>query len=136
MHSLFDFIIILLGFCGFFVALHIHTKKSKKIPLICPLRSNCDTVIHSDYSKFLGIRVERLGLLYYSIIVLGHGIFFFFPEYSNSLLVNISSALSAIAFIFSVYLLSIQAFVLKQWCFWCLISAFLSISIFLLTFFS
>ncbi len=136
MHFVFDVIIILLGFIGLFVALHIHNKKSKKVPLICPLRSNCDTVIHSDYSKFLGIRVERLGIIYYSLIVIGHGMFLFFPGTLDPFFITVSSVLSACAFVFSIYLLSIQAFILKQWCFWCLVSASLSISIFLLAFFS
>lgn len=125
-------VVIFIGLAGFLLASYIYRKKKKKKHLVCPLKSNCDTVINSDYSRILGIRLEVLGMIYYAAIAIGYGLV------NNSL--SISSVLSNIllpfsffAFIFSLYLISVQAFVLRQWCTWCLFSAFLCTSIFILS---
>lgn len=125
-------IIIFLSFGGFLIALYIrHHKKNVEEALICPLKANCDTVIHSNYSEFLGIPVEVLGMLYYGLVALSYGLFIVFPAVATDLSVFLIHLASILAFIFSVYLTLVQAFVLKNWCTWCLISAFLSASIFL-----
>lgn len=119
---------VLLGLSGFVLASFIHNKKSKKKKLVCPMRSNCETVIHSDYSKLFGIHVEVLGMLYYSFIAFAYGIYHLI--YLPYILLIILSLISLSAVIISTYLISIQAFVIKQWCTWCIFSAMLSVSIF------
>ena len=127
-------IIIFVAFAGFLLASYINKKKKKKVKLVCPMRSNCDTVINSDYSKIYGIKLEVLGMIYYAFIALGYGVVNNFPSLSD-ILSNILLPFSFFAFIFSLYLISVQAFVLKQWCFWCLSSALFSTIIFLISFF-
>lgn len=127
-------IIIFLAFTGFLIAFYIrHHKKNSKEVLVCPLRANCDTVIHSGYSKFLGIPVEILGVFYYGLVALSYGLFMIFPETAASLWVLLIYLASISAFIFSMYLTLVQAFALKNWCTWCLISAAISVSIFLIS---
>lgn len=126
-------IVILVGLGGFLLASHIYHKKKKKRPLVCPLKSNCDTVINSDYSRVCGIKLEVLGMVYYAIIAIGYGIVNNFSYIAGNLS-YVLLPLSFFAFIFSIYLISVQAFVLKQWCAWCLCSAFLSTLIFVLSF--
>ncbi len=128
-----ELILIFIAFAGFVLAFYIAQKKNSPKPLICPLRSNCTQVITSDYSKFLGVPVERLGLLYYAFIALTHGFFLVHPELLNENISFILIVLSSTAFLFSLYLIAVQAFALKQWCTWCLLSAFFCLSIFLLT---
>jgi uncharacterized membrane protein len=120
--------IITLSFCGFILAGYIHNTKQKKKKLICPLRSNCETVIRSDYSKILGIPVEVLGVLYYGLIFAAHVAVLILGSvipYATPVLFG----LSLCSALFSVYLVSIQAFVIRQWCTWCLCSAFVSLLI-------
>jgi uncharacterized membrane protein len=131
---LLDLILICLGLTGFFLARHIYAKKNKKVPLICPLRSNCDLVVTSKYSKILGVPVEILGMCYYASIVVLHLVMIAHPAFESALIAGISMAVSTCAFLFSLYLISIQAFVLKQWCTWCLCSAFLCVAIFFATY--
>ncbi len=133
MYTLIDFVILVVALGGFSIAAYIRNKKSKKQPLVCPLRSNCDTVIHSDHSKFFGIPVEILGILYYLIVVGYHLFLIFKPVAASPLLVLLSLLLSTVAFVFSIYLTAIQAFVLRQWCAWCLTSATFCLIIFVLT---
>lgn len=129
-------IISILGFCGFWVARYIHKhKKVDEAPLVCPLKFDCHAVVHSDYSKFLGVPLEVYGMLYYTLVCLGYlslVLVPILPAYGVFTLVLLSFA----AFLFSLYLIFIQIFVLKQGCFWCFISAIISILIFALTFLS
>lgn len=133
MHILLVNIIVLLGLAGFLISFYIYKKKKTKKKLICPRRSNCETVIHSDYSKILGIPVEVLGIFYYFFISSSYvvtSIFGFWSSYVSIALVGVSMC----SVLFSIYLVSIQMFVLKHWCMWCLSSAFISVLIFALSF--
>ncbi|MEK7615266.1 MAG: vitamin K epoxide reductase family protein [Patescibacteria group bacterium] len=121
---------IILGLIGFCIAAYIAHKKHKKTEhFVCPMRGNCTAVVHSDYSKFFGIPVEILGMIYYGLVVLGylgHTI-----TYESLLLIPLG-LLSMFAVLFSVYLTWVQVFVLRKLCTWCLISAFITCVIFVL----
>lgn len=129
MSILYTFIICALGLIGFLLASYIHSKKKSKKKLICPRRSNCDTVIHSDYSKIVGIPVEVLGMIYYVFISLAYGIVLFFGLATTPILM-ILVGVSFCSVLFSLYLVTLQAFVLHHFCIWCLSSAVTSILIF------
>ena len=127
-------ILIFLSFSGFLIANYIrHHKKNVKEVLVCPLKANCDTVIHSDYSKFLGVPVEVLGMFYYGLTALSYGVFIVFPETATSVNLFLIHSISFLAFMFSIYLTFVQAFALKNWCTWCIVSASISASIFLIS---
>ncbi|MBP6908516.1 MAG: vitamin K epoxide reductase family protein [Candidatus Pacebacteria bacterium] len=130
MELLFIITVTVLGLYGFILAAHIHNKKKEKTKLVCPMRSNCETVIHSDYSKIAGIPVEVLGMMYYAFIGGVYGVFFLIGGMPFMILMLLFW-FSFCSVLFSVYLVSIQAFVIKQWCAWCLMSAGTSILIFL-----
>lgn len=118
-------VIMFCSWSGLALATFIHFKKKQQKPLVCPIGHSCDPVVHSDYSRFMKMPVEVLGILYYLIVLLSYLAFTMNlalrPAWSGPLLLCISS----LAFIFSAYLTAVQAFVLKEWCTWCLISAFL-----------
>ncbi len=125
-------ILILLGLMGFILASYIHNKKMAKKKLVCPLRSDCDTVINSDYSKIYGIPVEILGMFYYAFIAFSYGLYNL-----SSLPVIVPIILfyiSLFATLFSLYLIYLQAFKIKQWCMWCMCSASISLLICTLSF--
>lgn len=126
--------IFALGAFGFWVAWYISKhKKPEQRPLVCPLKFDCDTVVHSDYSKFLGIHVEKLGMIYYGFLAVSYSILIFMPHSLPNAVVGILSVLSLVAFLFSLYLIGVQTFILRKGCFWCFVSAFICIVIFLLT---
>lgn len=129
-------VIIFTAFCGFLLAFYIYNKKQAKKVLICPLKAHCDPVVHSEYSRFFGIRVEILGMAYYGLIAVIYAMFLAFPYLSTTFLVFSILAISTIALLFSGYLTFIQAFALKQWCSWCLVSAGFTVIIFFLALFS
>lgn len=125
-------IIILLGLFGFVLASYIHNKKINNKKLVCPLKSDCNTVINSDYSKIMGISVEVLGMAYYSFVGLAYGLYNlnFFPSYFSTILLSIS----LLATIFSFYLIFVQIFKIKQLCVWCIGSACICLLIFIFSF--
>ena len=130
-----DFTLLLLGLFGFLVCFYIYSKKIAKKKLICPMRASCDTVLHSTHSNFLGFSLERIGLIYYGLVIAIHVVSFVSPNIFGEFIIFISIFSSAFAALFSFYLLSVQAFVLRKWCSWCLMSASASIAIFIGVFF-
>src|SRR3989344_1068910 len=130
MDSAWHIILIFAAFGGFLLAFYIRHKKQARETIICPLDSDCDAVIFSEYSKFFGIPLEILGLLYYGIVAVGYALFLAFPAFASPLAVFGVLTLTITAFLFSLYLTFIQAFALRQWCTWCLMSAGLCTIIF------
>lgn len=122
------------GVCGYMVARHIHNhKQPNAAPLVCPVKFNCHAVVHSDYSRFAGIPVEIFGMFYYGLVSFSYLFFVFVPEAMPVSLINLTIALSSIAFLFSLYLIFVQIFVLRKGCSWCIVSAIISALIFALT---
>jgi uncharacterized membrane protein len=122
----FYFIPIVVAAIGFEIATHIRKTKKHGKALVCPVGAECDAVVHSDYSKFLGFPVEILGVLYYAFIALAYIAILVVPSLAIQELFYLLFAVSGLAFIFSAYLIFVQAFVIRAWCTWCLASAGLS----------
>jgi uncharacterized membrane protein len=123
--------IVILGLCGFAVARHIRNHKTKNTPLVCPIGFDCHAVVHSDYSKFFNVPVELLGMVYYAFISLVYIFFIFTPQVLPSFFIASIVLIPSIAFLFSLYLIGVQIFVLKKGCSWCIISAIISALIFI-----
>ena len=118
---------------GFGVALYIYRTKKHRKELVCPIGSDCNAVINSRYSKFLGVSLEYWGMFYYALIFLSYIILIFVPHLVPKIFLSGLIMFTSGAFLFSLYLLFAQAFILKQWCIWCLLSATLSIVIFIIS---
>ncbi|KKW44757.1 MAG: Vitamin K epoxide reductase [Parcubacteria group bacterium GW2011_GWA2_56_7] len=121
---------------GFFIASYVRHKKTTQTHMVCPLRSNCQAVIQSQYSRFLGVPIELMGMFYYAFASVGYLLFFLNGDTVVTWFGQLVLALTAAAAFFSVYLIAIQTFALRQFCTWCLASAALSITIALLSAFS
>lgn len=130
---IFSLIVIFLSFTGFFIANLIRLKLKSHVPLTCPLGADCSTVIHSRFSKFLGIPLTAWGMIYYAFAAVGTSAALLVPQLQTHGVSFILITASMVAFVFSLYLTAIQAFVLKEWCSWCLGSALVSLSIFIVS---
>lgn len=124
-------VIMVLGLCGFVIARYIRSHKTQDTPLVCMVGFDCHAVVHSDYSKFLGMPVEFLGMLYYSLVSIGYLFFTLVPSVMSTPLINILVGASFIAFLFSLYLIGVQIFILKKGCSWCIMSSIISALIFI-----
>jgi uncharacterized membrane protein len=131
MDQLLHILIILLGLGGAWLSFHIYREKQKPAPLVCPIGFDCDAVMKSKYGKFCGIPLEVGGLGYYLLVTIGHALLLTpvaLPEPITSIFLL---GIAGLAFIASVVLTSIQAFIIRQWCSWCLVSAGISTAIFI-----
>ncbi|GIW67629.1 MAG: hypothetical protein KatS3mg096_497 [Candidatus Parcubacteria bacterium] len=118
-------LIFILGLIGFLVASYLFYLGIKNDSPFCLPDVGCDFVLKSEYSKFLGLPVALWGVFYFgSILILN------FFEKPKVLLKVVSS----LGFIFALYLIYLQAFVLKSFCIYCLIADGSSIIIFLVLF--
>lgn len=121
--------IIFLSFLGFLISFYLAHKKRTNESLVCPFRAKCNFVLHSRHANFFGIPVEFIGLSYYGLTALFYAYFLINPTHVSQEIAFIATALSVLAALFSLYLTGVQAFVLKQWCSWCLMSAAICLSI-------
>ncbi len=106
---------------GLGVSLYIFKKKQTKTRLVCPRESNCDKVVHSTHATTLGINNEVLGIGYYVLqLVLWSAVGFGVVAPG---LLWVLVALTIAGALFSIYLIALQALVIRAWCLWCLGSA-------------
>ena len=125
-------IISIIAFGGLLIARLIYRKKKYGHPLVCPIGSDCDPVIYSKYSRLFHIPLETVGAIYYTIIILTYAVFYASPTLHSPGAALVLLELTTVALLFSTYLTGIQAFVIKQWCTWCLSSAAICAAIFLI----
>lgn len=112
---------------GMYIAIHIYQSKRGKRKLMCPRGHDCTKVVTSRYSKTLGVPNETLGVGYYVVVAGFFASVLAFPILDTDVL-QFSVALGALlGVLFSLYLLYVQAFKLRTWCIWCLISACMTI---------
>lgn len=117
-------IIAVLSFLGFVVSLFIYSKTNK----FCRKGENCDLVIGSKYGKIFGIDLSIYGVIYYLINLFLTIIIYFslFSSYIN--IVPLVLILTIVlGFIFSLYLLYIQLFVIKKICKKCTVVFFVNL---------
>lgn len=123
-------IAIIAAAIGFYAAHYIRAHKKRGSKMLCPLDSDCEAVVHSNYSEIFKIPVENLGLVYYSAVVLVYALKLVAPDFLPSYGTRAVLAITVAAFCFSIYLTGIQLFKLKEWCTWCLVSALMCLIIF------
>ncbi len=133
--TIFKLVILFASAVGLYAAHYIRSHKKRGTPLVCPLESNCEAVVHSEYSRFFGIPLEIIGYAYYILVIIAYLIEIIFPNALPVSLVRIIVAVSVAAFFFSLYLTGLQLFKIKEWCTWCLVSATMCLIIFIATIF-
>jgi uncharacterized membrane protein len=89
---------------------------------VCPIGGGCEVVLTSKYSKLFIIPNDILGLLVYVGIAVVAGLLVLEtqPLVLWHTALKILVAMASFASIFFTYL---QKYVIKTWCFWCLMSA-------------
>lgn len=117
------------SFAGFCVSLNIYDTKKQGKQLVCPTGSDCNIVVNSKYSKFFGVSLEKWGMAYFAFITLAYLGLFFVRDIFTGPSVTIIVLFSIAAGLFSSYLLFVQAFMLRAWCIWCILTALISLSI-------
>ncbi|MBI2483926.1 vitamin K epoxide reductase family protein [Candidatus Uhrbacteria bacterium] len=104
-----------------------HTRKK---PLVCPLDHDCSKVTESKWSSVLGIRNEYLGVLYYAGMVIGMAAAFILTAW-QPLLILLMFFSASIGVLYSLFLVAVQFVLIKDYCFYCLVSAGITFLLFL-----
>lgn len=121
------FIALTLG--GLVNAGYLVRKHFQKKPLVCPFNHDCSVVTESKWGKIFFIRNEILGFLFYIFLLTNIIILIFNPELNIlKTLILISTFLGLL---FSIFLVLLQKYVIKDYCFYCIISAIITLLIFL-----
>lgn len=113
---------IVLALLGIADAGYLTFKHQKKQPLACPMDHDCSVVTESKWGAVFGVRNELLGLLYYAAMLIGIVVVFFAPALTSPFY-GLFVIASGCALLTSIFLVAIQFVALKDYCFYCLISA-------------
>lgn len=113
--------LILLSFLGLVDTLYLGIKRGKPVP--CTITTGCEEVLNSRYSAVAGIPISWFGFAFY-LTVFAAAAFARFGDDERLLRLIFWPALAA--FLISLGLVAIQAFVLQAFCQYCLGSAILS----------
>ncbi|MBI2984055.1 MAG: vitamin K epoxide reductase family protein [Candidatus Kerfeldbacteria bacterium] len=120
-------VFLVLGVLGFADATFLTVEKLTHGPIPCLVTTGCDVVTNSVYATIGPVPISLLGAGYYLVIVV---LSIMVLDTGQVRWLRILMLLTVVGFLFSLYLLWLQAFVLKAYCFYCLISAGISIFLF------
>lgn len=124
----FSKIFLVLGLLGLLDAAYLTAQHYIGAPIICGVGHGCDYVLSSEYSTLFGIPIALFGMaFYFSVVVLAAA----YIDTKNILFLKLIAAGSTIAFLISMFLVYIQAFVIGQFCTYCLTSATISTLLFI-----
>ena len=124
--------LLLLSIVGIINALFLNWQYNRYLKtgtkMYCFLGENCSKVVGSEYGTHFGLKNEIIGITYY-ILIAAYGVA---SQYLTIpiLLTTIILIIGIIATAFSIYLLYLQAYVLKTFCSWCLIAISVNFLIF------
>lgn len=125
--------IIFLSLIGFTVSFYLYYTKKHDKKIFCIVGHDCDAVVKSKYGKTFGIENTLFGILYY-VLIFAYGIALFLNRniFKGDIIYHSIVIASFGSVLFSVYLTAVQAFVLKKWCDYCIISSIVSVLILLI----
>lgn len=126
-------IIFILSILGFVNAAYLYFQHKREVEtgqkMFCLIGGDCGAVVGSKYGKTLGIKNEKFGMAFYLLLAIYALLGIFLPQLTSSLEIVVKIVV-IIAAIFSLYLLFIQAIILRQFCSWCLIAILINLLIF------
>jgi uncharacterized membrane protein len=83
--------------------------------LVCIAGGACETVQESEYAELAGVPVALLGLVAYSVVVT-------LIVWDAPVARLLAASLAFVGFLFGLYLLAVQLFVIDAICGWCLLN--------------
>mgnify|MGYP001561561753 FL=1 len=118
----------LFSFLGLIDASYLAAKHYTGTIPPCTIVKGCEAVTTSQYATVGGISVALLGAIYYLIVLI---ISVAIIDTDNNFLKKFLSRFSILGLLASIWFISLQLFVIKALCLYCLVSAFSSTAIFI-----
>ncbi len=120
----------LLGLFDSLYLLWVYTSPSR--PILC-LGSGCDAVRASSYAHLFGLPLPAFGVASYALLgLLIFAVVLVSPPLGRAVQYAVAG-IACVGFLFSIYLTSLEAFVIHAWCAWCVVSALVVTAIFVLS---
>jgi uncharacterized membrane protein len=121
--------ILLLAFFGLADSVYLAQHVESGTPLICTVVSGCNKVASSEYSRVFGIPLAELGVIFYAVLFIAAALE---CALYNRALRRVLQGLAIFGFLFSLYSTILQIFVIKAYCIYCLMSALITVFIFII----
>lgn len=122
---------LIVSLLGFIDATYLVVARYTGATLPCTIVHGCDIVTKSIYSEILGVPVALLGSAFYILIF---ALVFFAMDNKKIKLLLFAGKFTIVGFLASLWFLFAQAFLLRAFCQWCLVSAATSTILFVLGF--
>ena len=122
--------LIILAIIGFSVSFYLYYAKTHNKKIYCIPKHDCDAVVKSKYGQTFGVENTLFGMLYY-LMIIAYGIVLLLDGnlFKGIYVYYFIVGSSAASVLYSIYLTWVQAFVLKKWCDYCIVSSVASILI-------
>lgn len=125
--------ILILAILGLVNALYLHYQYRQYLnsgkKMFCLIGGGCGEIVSSKYGQTLGVKNELMGMIYYILLIIYSVGNLLLPQIESTFLIWVKLA-AILATIFSLYLLFIQAFMLRKFCSWCVIATTINLLIF------
>ncbi len=95
----------------------------------CSIVEGCEKVTTGPYSVILGVPTALMGAAYYLVIILA---LILYLDTRREWMIKWTARFTAVGFLFSLWLVYLQLFVLHAVCIWCMFSALSSTALFIL----
>ncbi|MEK7390789.1 MAG: vitamin K epoxide reductase family protein [Patescibacteria group bacterium] len=120
-------IFLALAFVGFLDATYLTTQHYLGAIPPCVLTEGCSAVLTSEWSKVFGLPVALLGAVYYLVLLI---LVVAYLKTGREKFLLTASFMTALGIISSIWLVVLQFFIIKEICFYCMISATTSTALF------
>ena len=124
--------LILIAIAGLIISGYLAYLYAVQVPIPCSTDGGCDIVRESDYAQFFGIPTPWYGIVFYLSLL---GLVEFWDGEIRGRLFLMLKLLTLSGLLVSLFLTYLEAFVVLAWCSWCVGSALLSLSAFVLVWF-
>ncbi len=120
-------ILLAIAIAGLIVSGYLLVFYTTGAPIPCGVHGACETVRNSSYASFFNIPTPAYGVVFYLILAVladawqpGAS-----PWQRLAVWITVSAGVAV-----SIFLSSIEAFVIHAWCRWCVVSALLTVAAF------
>lgn len=116
------------GFVGFLDSSYLSVLHYKNIIPPCSILGECEKVLTSRYAVIWGVPTALFGAFYYLVVVILSVLYF---DTKRVRYIFAAMGTIAIGFVFTLWFLYLQAFVIKAFCEYCLLSAGITTTLFI-----
>lgn len=117
-------LMFLFSLIGFFDSIYLFFKHILGEIPPCSLVSGCESVLQSAYAEIMGFPVAGLGAFYYLTLIILLVLFF---DKRRGIFLFFATRMTILGFLASLWFVYLQVFVIGAICFYCMISATVSV---------